>query len=64
MGHVREYTTREVMSFIRKIGFVPQSRLFRGDYPAAWKRFAIRMRPGLSPFVSIVAVKPGAPAGP
>jgi SAM-dependent methyltransferase len=58
MGHVREYTTREVTDFLGKVGFVVERILYRGQYRDPLGQALIRARPGLSPFVSYVAVKP------
>ena len=57
MGHVREYTIKEVTHFITKIGFVPQKIIYRGTYPTFYKRLSIRLFPSLRPFFSIIAIK-------
>jgi SAM-dependent methyltransferase len=58
MGHVREYTTREIAEFMRRIGFQLTRLIFRGAYPTLFARSLIRTVPSLSPFVSYVAMKP------
>lgn len=58
MGHVREYTTREVIEFLENIGFIVAKTIFRGQYRGNIPCFIITVVPGLSPFVSYVAIKP------
>ena len=52
MGHVREYTPREVVEFLRKTGFQIDGIIFRGDYHSSGGKLAARiwrtMRPGLT----------------
>ena len=59
MGHVREYTTREVVEFLQRLGFAIAKIIFRGSYPDTGARLLTRSIPSLSPFVSYVATKPG-----
>lgn len=56
MGHVREYTTTEVVTFLQKIGFVVTTKYFRGRY-FGWKGGVIKIFPSLSPFVTYEAKK-------
>lgn len=56
MGHVREYTTLEVTSFLRSIGFDVEKVVFRGRY-FGYKRLILKIAPQLSPFVSYIAKK-------
>lgn len=57
MGHVREYTTREVVDFLNRIGFQVEVLVFRGG-DRSWKRRAFsRVFPHFCPFVTIVAKK-------
>lgn len=58
MGHVREYTTREVVELLQKIGFVVTKTIFRGQYRGHVTRLILRTIPGLSPFVTYIATKP------
>ena len=58
MGHVREYTTREVVDFLEHVGFVVRKVIYRGQYGNRLGRLAIRSIYRLSPFVSYVAHKP------
>lgn len=55
MGHVREYTVREVVEFLGNVGFEVESITFRGGYPGRVGRAASRLLPRLRPFVSYVA---------
>ncbi|MEO6820159.1 MAG: class I SAM-dependent methyltransferase, partial [Ginsengibacter sp.] len=56
MGHVREYTPREVILFLNKMGFSVEKLIHRGKYPLKYRIFEI-LSPGLKPFFSVVAVK-------
>ncbi len=58
MGHVREYTTTEVIEFLHKIGFEVTTVVYRGGYPIKLAKLLIRAIPRLSPFVSYIANKP------
>ncbi|MEH6547852.1 MAG: class I SAM-dependent methyltransferase, partial [Sneathiella sp.] len=57
MGHVREYTTNEIRDFLQHIGFRVTHAIFRGAYDNWIENQLIRIRPNLSPFVSIIAIK-------
>jgi SAM-dependent methyltransferase len=57
MGHVREYTTREVIEFLENIGFLVTKVIYRGQYNSFGK-LIIRSLPSLSPYVSYIAYKP------
>ena len=57
MGHVREYTTREVVDFLAHIGFEVREMLFRGNYPHPWSAAAVWLFPSLRPFVTYAAIK-------
>jgi SAM-dependent methyltransferase len=59
MGHVREYTRTEVVEFLQTVGFAVMAIIYRGDYEHRLKRLLLSLAPGLSPFVSYVARKPG-----
>ena len=56
MGHVREYTTLEVSSFLRSVGFDVEKVIYRGRY-FGYKRMLLKLAPQLSPFVSYIAKK-------
>lgn len=57
MGHVREYTTVEVRSFLAAIGFRVGPLVYRGSYRSALARMVISACHPLSPFVTFVATK-------
>lgn len=59
MGHVREYTSKEVMDFLKQIGFDIEGVIYRGSYSGSWlwrlaQQFT-RVRPEFKPYFSIVA---------
>ena len=61
MGHVREYTSKEVTDFLQQIGFEIEGIIYRGSYSEGWfwklsQQFT-RMRPEFRPYFSIVAHK-------
>jgi SAM-dependent methyltransferase len=62
MGHVREYTPKEVTNFLRIIGFEIEGIIYRGGYSGSWKlnlaRFFTRIWPQFKPYFSVVARKP------
>jgi SAM-dependent methyltransferase len=55
MGHVREYTTREVVEFLDLVGFRVEHLVFRGDFGRSWMTPITRLMAGLRPFVTYVA---------
>ncbi len=57
MGHVREYTQREVSEFLERIGFQTEVRIFRGGHGRGLAGVAERLLPQLRPFFTIVARK-------
>jgi len=57
MGHVREYTTREVSDFLSRIGFDVERVVFRGGHGRGVVGIAERISPSLRPFFAIVARK-------
>jgi len=63
MGHVREYTTTEVIGFLEKVGFRITDVIFRGKFYSTPKRAITRFFPNLRPFVSYVARRPAALPG-
>jgi hypothetical protein len=36
MGHVREYTSKEVTDFLQQIGFEIEGIIYRGSYSEGW----------------------------
>ena len=66
MGHVREYTTREVSDFLTRIGFRIEKVVFRGGHGKGVVGIAERVAPSFRPFFSLVASRAGPPfhAGP
>ena len=61
MGHVREYTTREVSDFLTRIGFRVDKVIFRGGQGRGLLGLAERLVPDLRPFFSLVATKDALP---
>ncbi len=58
MGHVREYTTREVAEFVERIGFRVEAVVFRGGHGRGVVGMAERLLPSLRPFFTLVARRP------
>ena len=58
MGHVREYTTKEVIDFLTNVGFDVTFVIYRGRFGANLKQILARVFPSLRPFISYVAQKP------
>jgi SAM-dependent methyltransferase len=58
VGHVREYTTREVVEFLTACGLEPISILHRGK-PAGTKEWlASRLSASLLPYVTVISIRP------
>jgi hypothetical protein len=57
MGHVREYTSKEVTGFLSHIGFKPGQVIYRGRYNNAPARVVASAFPSLKPYFSVVASK-------
>jgi hypothetical protein len=57
MGHVREYTTREVADFLTRIGFRIDAIIYRGGHGAGLVGLAERLAPSMRPFFTVVAAK-------
>ena len=55
MGHVREYTSREVVEFLARIGFESTRLIFRGGYDDAVRRVVTAAAPTLLPFMTVIA---------
>jgi SAM-dependent methyltransferase len=66
MGHVREYTSREVQSVLKHCGFAIERQIYRHHrrptLDSAFKRALYTLKPGLAENILIVARKKG-PAG-
>lgn len=58
MGHVREYTAREVADFLRRVGFEVECVVFRGGHGRGVVGLIERLVPGLRPFFTLVARRP------
>jgi SAM-dependent methyltransferase len=59
MGHVREYTTREVADFLTRIGFRVDRVVFRGGHGRGPVGLLERLAPAWRPFFTLVAKKNG-----
>jgi SAM-dependent methyltransferase len=65
MGHVREYTTREVADFLTRVGFRVEKIVFRGGHGRGVAGIAERLAPALRPFFTLIASRhSAATAGP
>lgn len=58
MGHVREYTSKEVGNFLLNIGFNIENVFYRGSYEAPVAKLMTMLNHRLRPYFSIVARKP------
>lgn len=61
MGHVREYTPREVTDFLTRVGFRVVEILHRGGHGRGLVGLAERLAPSLRPFFTAVATRDPAP---
>ena len=61
MGHVREYTTREVSDFLTRIGFDVQQIVYRGGHGRGMVGLAERLAPSMRPFFTLIAAKADKP---
>jgi SAM-dependent methyltransferase len=57
MGHVREYTTREVSDFLTRVGFGVDKVIFRGGHGRGAVGLVERLAPCLRPFFTLLATK-------
>ena len=65
MGHVREYTTREVGDFLAHVGFQVEAVIYRGGHGRGLVGLAERLAPAWRPFFTLVATRgSGGPAAP
>lgn len=61
MGHVREYTTREVSDFLTRIGFDIEKIVYRGGHGRGVVGLAERLAPSMRPFFTLIAKKADKP---
>ncbi len=57
MGHVREYTTREVSEFLVRVGFRVEKVIHRGGHGRGVVGLAERLAPALRPFFTLIATR-------
>jgi 2-polyprenyl-3-methyl-5-hydroxy-6-metoxy-1,4-benzoquinol methylase len=57
MGHVREYTTVEIVEFLETIGFSVTEIIYRGGYKVGLAQAIMRACPSLRPLVTYIAGK-------
>lgn len=57
MGHLREYTPKDVSDFLFKIGFKPEKIIYRGTYGQKYYRILIKLFPSLRPYFSLILRK-------
>ncbi len=60
MGHVREYTSREVADFLERIGLRVETIIHRGGHGRGLVGLAERLAPAWRPFFALIARKPAA----
>ncbi|MEM7199739.1 MAG: class I SAM-dependent methyltransferase [Planctomycetota bacterium] len=61
MGHVREYTTKEVGDFLIRIGFGIDKIVYRGGHGRGVTGWAERLAPSMRPFFAVFARKVAPP---
>ena len=61
MGHVREYTTREVSDLLTRVGFRVEKIIYRGGHGRGLVGLAERLAPTMRPFFTVVAAQVEAP---
>jgi len=61
MGHVREYTAREVSDFLTRIGFRVEKIIHRGGHGLGVVGLAERLAPSMRPFFTLIAARVDAP---
>lgn len=57
MGHVREYTAREVATFLARLEFRVEKIVYRGGHGRGLVGVAERLAPSLRPFFSLIAIR-------
>lgn len=57
MGHVREYTAKEVTDFLWHTGFKTEAVIFRGKYSSSIAKTISTIFPSLKPYFSVIARK-------
>ncbi len=60
MGHVREYTVREVAEFLERVGFAVERVDWRGGHGRGAVGLLERLAPSLRPFFTLLARRPAA----
>ena len=58
MGHIREYTSKEVADFLLASGFVVDRIVYRGKWSNPVANVVSALKPDLRPFFSCIAFKP------
>lgn len=58
MGHVREYTSKEVTDFLLRVGFQVEKVIYRGTYGNRMANGMTKMLPRLKPYFTCIARKP------
>ena len=61
MGHVREYTTREVSDLLTRVGFRVEKIIYRGGHGRGVVGLAERLAPSMRPFFTILAARVDTP---
>lgn len=59
MGHVREYTPRDLRELLGRVGFDVERILFRGEPELLGERLVSMVLPAALPFFTVLARKPG-----
>lgn len=57
MGHVREYTSGDVIDFLSRMGFRVDKLIYRGRYGTNLSQAIVRLKPSLRPYFSVVATR-------
>jgi hypothetical protein len=57
MGHVREYTTREVADFLERFDLRGETVVYRGGHGRGVVGLAERVLPSMRPFFTLVATR-------
>lgn len=61
MGHVREYTSRDVADFLSRIGLRVEAIIHRGGHGRGLVGLAERLAPAWRPFFTLIARQPEDP---
>lgn len=57
MGHVREYTSKEIAAFLQSVGFKIEATVYRGRYKNPAAHLLSCLAPSFKPYFSIIAKK-------